>query len=119
LNEVERTHGRGEEKEALIDWYLEKKEGEGAIENLEELEMEKELIGKVIAKLVKVRQFKDRLSGLLCLWIYTGQLLDCDQRRHYRPAKPGGRGERGYECGRRNESRIKAIGIHGSSICGC
>jgi len=53
LTEQEVEHGRGEEKEALIDWYLEKKEGEGAIENLEELEMEKELIGKVIAKLVK------------------------------------------------------------------
>jgi DNA replication licensing factor MCM6 len=65
LSEVERTHGRGEEKEALIDWYLEKKEEEGAIENLEELETEKELIAKVIAKLVKVRNFNDRSSGLL------------------------------------------------------
>lgn len=55
LSEVERTSGRGEDRDALIDWYLEKKEEEGAIENLEQLEMEKELIGKVIAKLVKVR----------------------------------------------------------------
>jgi len=39
----------------LIDWYLEKKEEEGGISNLEELEYEKELVGKVIAKLVKVR----------------------------------------------------------------
>lgn len=55
LSEVERTHGRGEEREALIDWYLEKKEEEGGIGNLEELEYEKELFGKVVAKLVKVR----------------------------------------------------------------
>ena len=54
LSEVERTHGRGEEREALIDWYLEKKEEEGGIGNLEELEYEKELFAKVIAKLVKV-----------------------------------------------------------------
>ncbi|KIM26411.1 hypothetical protein M408DRAFT_313523 [Serendipita vermifera MAFF 305830] len=53
LSEVERMHGRGEEREALIDWYLEKKEEEGGIGNLEELEYEKELFGKVIAKLVK------------------------------------------------------------------
>lgn len=65
LSEVERTHGRGEEKEALIDWYLEKKEEEGAIENLDELETEKELIAKVIAKLVKVRNFNDPSSCLL------------------------------------------------------
>lgn len=54
LSEVERVHGRGEEREALIDWYLEKKEEEGGIGNLEELEYEKELFAKVIAKLVKV-----------------------------------------------------------------
>lgn len=54
LSEQERSTGKGEEREALIDWYLEKKEEEGGITNLEELEYEKELVGKVIQKLVKV-----------------------------------------------------------------
>lgn len=54
LSEQERLNGRGEEKEALIDWYLEKKEEEGGITNLEDLEYEKELVTKVIQKLVKV-----------------------------------------------------------------
>ena len=54
LGEIEKSGGGGVEREALIDWYLEKKEGEGAISNLEELEYEKELFTKVLAKLVKV-----------------------------------------------------------------
>lgn len=54
LGEIERSEGRGEEREALIDWYLEKKEEEGVLGSLEELEGEKELIGRVLNKLVKV-----------------------------------------------------------------
>ncbi|CCA74171.1 probable MCM6-involved in replication [Serendipita indica DSM 11827] len=53
LSEIEKAGGGGVEREALIDWYLEKKEEEGAINNLEELEYEKELFTKVLAKLVK------------------------------------------------------------------
>jgi DNA replication licensing factor MCM6 len=55
LSEVERSTGRGEEREALIDWYLEKKEEEGGLTNMEDLEYEKELFTKVLSKLVKVR----------------------------------------------------------------
>jgi DNA replication licensing factor MCM6 len=44
--------GRGLEKEELIDWYLELKESE--VQDLDELEQEKELITKMLRKLVKV-----------------------------------------------------------------
>jgi DNA replication licensing factor MCM6 len=53
LNEVERTTGAGQEKEELIDWYLEA--NEAAIESVEELDYEKELVAKVLHRLVKVR----------------------------------------------------------------
>lgn len=52
LGEHERNTGQGLEREDLIDWYLETKESE--VSNLEQLEYEKELIGKVLDKLVKV-----------------------------------------------------------------
>ncbi|KZS95697.1 DNA unwinding-related protein [Sistotremastrum niveocremeum HHB9708] len=51
LNEVEHTTAKGLEKEELVDWYLEHKEAE--IADVEQLEYEKELIGKVLKKLVK------------------------------------------------------------------
>ena len=53
LSEHERNTGQGIEREDLIDWYLERKEKDVA--NIEELEYEKELIGKVLNRLVKVR----------------------------------------------------------------
>ena len=53
LTEVERETGRGMDKDELIDWYLESKEAE--IQDVEELEYEKELIMKMLKKLVKVR----------------------------------------------------------------
>ena len=53
LAELERTTGRGSNRDDLIDWYLEQKESE--INDVDELEYEKELIGKVLNKLVKVR----------------------------------------------------------------
>jgi len=53
LSEHERNTGEGIEREDLIDWYLETKEND--ITDLEGLEYEKELIGKVLSKLVKVR----------------------------------------------------------------
>ncbi|KAI3616575.1 dna replication licensing factor mcm6 [Moniliophthora roreri] len=51
LSEVEREAGQGIDKDELIDWYLEQKESE--IQDIDELEYEKELITKVLRKLVK------------------------------------------------------------------
>lgn len=53
LSQVERDTGTGMDKDELIDWYLELKEEE--IQDVEELEYEKELITKMLRKLVKVR----------------------------------------------------------------
>lgn len=52
LSGVERQTGRGIDRDELIDWYLEKKESE--IQDVEELEYEKELVTKMLRKLVKV-----------------------------------------------------------------
>ena len=52
LAETERETGRGIDRDELIDWYLELKESE--IQDVEELEYEKELITKMLRKLVKV-----------------------------------------------------------------
>ncbi|KAI9513229.1 MCM-domain-containing protein [Russula earlei] len=51
LAAVERETGRGIDRDELIDWYLEIKEEE--IQDVDELEYEKELITKVLRKLVK------------------------------------------------------------------
>ena len=53
LTEVERETGKGVDRDELIDWYLEQQEDN--IRDIEELEYEKELITKVLKKLVKVR----------------------------------------------------------------
>lgn len=53
LSAVERETGRGVDRDELIDWYLELKESE--IQDVHELEYEKELISKLLRKLVKVR----------------------------------------------------------------
>jgi DNA replication licensing factor MCM6 len=52
LSSVERETGRGMDKDELIDWYLESKENE--IQDVEGLEYERELITKMLRKLVKV-----------------------------------------------------------------
>jgi DNA replication licensing factor MCM6 len=52
LSSVERETGKGLDRDELVDWYLEQKEAE--IQDLEELEYEKELITKMLRKLVKV-----------------------------------------------------------------
>lgn len=52
LSQVERETGRGVDRDELIDWYLELKEDE--IQDVEELEYEKELVTKLLKKLVKV-----------------------------------------------------------------
>ncbi|KAI0265220.1 MCM-domain-containing protein [Gloeopeniophorella convolvens] len=51
LVDVERETGTGIDRDELIDWYLEMKEEE--IQDVDELEYEKELITKVLRKLVK------------------------------------------------------------------
>ena len=56
LAAVERETGRGIDRDELIDWYLEVKEEE--IQDVDELEYEKELITKVLRKLVKVRSLR-------------------------------------------------------------
>jgi DNA replication licensing factor MCM6 len=56
LAAVERETGRGIDRDELVDWYLEVKEEE--IQDVDELEYEKELITKVLRKLVKVRSLR-------------------------------------------------------------
>jgi DNA replication licensing factor MCM6 len=48
----ERSTGKGMDREELIDWYLEQRESE--MHDIEELEYEKELIVKLLRRLVKV-----------------------------------------------------------------
>ena len=52
LTEIEREKGLGLDRDELIDWYLETMEE--TIQDLDELEYEKELFTKVLKKLVKV-----------------------------------------------------------------
>ncbi|CAA7260110.1 unnamed protein product [Cyclocybe aegerita] len=51
LSEQETKTGQGTDREELIDWYLEQREAD--IQDIEELEYEKELIVKLLRKLVK------------------------------------------------------------------
>jgi hypothetical protein len=52
LSAIEQETGKGMDRDDLIDWYLELKEGE--IQDSEELKYEEELITKMLKKLVKV-----------------------------------------------------------------
>ena len=52
VNEDEMTTGEGVEHEELVMWYLEQKEEE--FNNVDEMEVEKELVRKVIKRMVKV-----------------------------------------------------------------
>ena len=56
LSAAERETGKGIDRNDLIDWYLELKESE--MQGVDELEYEKELITKMLRKLVKVRNFE-------------------------------------------------------------
>jgi DNA replication licensing factor MCM6 len=56
LSQVERETGKGLDRDELIDWYLELKEEE--MQDLEEFEYEKELITKMLRKLVKVIHYR-------------------------------------------------------------
>ncbi|KDN40343.1 MCM-domain-containing protein [Tilletiaria anomala UBC 951] len=49
--EIERERMRGIDREELIQWYLEQREDE--LQSLEEIDQEKELVAKVISKLIK------------------------------------------------------------------
>ena len=62
LSVTERETGRGIDRDELIDWYLERKESE--IQDVDELEYEKELITKMLRRLVKVS------------WVYLKLRLD-------------------------------------------
>lgn len=78
LSQIERETGKGLDRDELIDWYLETKEEE--IQDIDELEYEKELITKMLRKLVKVSRF----TSLCCSTthvLYEGQLPDRNQRR--------------------------------------
>lgn len=52
LSQVERDTGRGMDRDDLIDWYLELREAE--MQDVEDIEYEKELITKMLRKLVRV-----------------------------------------------------------------
>lgn len=54
LSKVETETGQGLDRDDLIDWYLETKEEEGAMQDIEDIEHEKELVVKMLRKLVKV-----------------------------------------------------------------
>lgn len=51
LSDIEREQGTGVDREELIQWYLEQKEHE--LETEEDLDFERELIGKALTKLCK------------------------------------------------------------------
>lgn len=52
VSEQEQKTGKGVDREELIDWYLEQKED--SMQDVEQFEYEKELIAKLLRKLVKV-----------------------------------------------------------------
>jgi hypothetical protein len=52
LSDVERDNGTGVDREELVQWYLEQKEVD--FETEEDLENERELIGKALTRLAKV-----------------------------------------------------------------
>lgn len=55
ISETEKRLTKGVDRDELIDWYLEQKEEE--LQSIEDLEYEKELVGKVLKKLVKVGRY--------------------------------------------------------------
>lgn len=57
LSKVEQETGNGLDRDELIDWYLESKEAE--IDDVAELDRERELITKMLRKLVKVGSFSE------------------------------------------------------------
>ena len=74
LSEHEQKTGKGLDREELIDWYLEQKE-EG-MQDIEELEYEKELIVKLLRRLVKVRTLINYLKFGINQIIQENYLLE-------------------------------------------
>lgn len=68
VNEEEQTSGEGVEHDELVLWYLEQKEDE--LNSQEDLEREKELVGKVLRRMVKVCEIFCRW-GVGGLWMVT------------------------------------------------
>lgn len=80
LQEHETREGKGIDREELIDWYLESREGE--LESVEEINHEKDLFVKVLKKLVKVSGATIIEGGrALTYTIPSGQLHRGIQRR--------------------------------------
>lgn len=52
VTEQEQKSGKGVDREELIDWYLEQKED--SMQDVEQFDYEKELVAKLLRKLVKV-----------------------------------------------------------------
>lgn len=52
LSEIERDTGEGVDREELIEWYLEQKEQD--FSSVEDLEKERDIVGKALTKLAKV-----------------------------------------------------------------
>ncbi|KAI9705594.1 MAG: MCM DNA helicase complex subunit mcm6 [Candelina mexicana] len=64
VNEDEMTSGEGVEEEELVTWYLEQKEDE--LSSQQELERERDLVGKVVRRMVKENIFMQiRGEGLV------------------------------------------------------
>ena len=61
VNEDELSRGQGIEHEELVVWYLEQKEDE--LDTQEALERERELVGKVLRRMVKVRMIASLCSS--------------------------------------------------------
>ena len=106
VNEEEMTNGEGVEHDDLVLWYLEQKEGE--IDTEERLEAERDLVRKVIKRMVKVSYevyefFQSRADEL------TGQHFHANSRGRRGPrCRPPGSG---FE--RCRESRIRSA----SQLC--
>jgi DNA replication licensing factor MCM6 len=71
---MSRKTGKGLDREELIDWYLEQKE-EG-MQDIEELEYEKELIVKLLRRLVKVQSLINHLRFGINQIIQENYLLE-------------------------------------------
>lgn len=74
ISAVERETGQGVDRDELIDWYLELRESE--IQDVEELEYEKELISKLLRKLVKAWRLNSSFSFHMAetIYIIVGQV---------------------------------------------
>lgn len=88
LSAHEEATGKGMDKDELIDWYLESKEEE--MEDVEQLEYERELITKMLRKLVKVGRFsivsKDNVNICYRTTTSSRSRVMCKNRFRLKPA---------------------------------